>query len=754
MSQSHAVAQNEKVFPILSHRLTSGNPNDYVVTVHKLRTWLSSDKAYYPAARGKIIELLETAVTTYADVMRYQQAAPHTAYALRELVETVAPHLHLFEEASLRPRVSRVIAMTENLLRNMYPDRVIRSTFQGIPAREPPVNINPPSANNNFSLGRDAGASPPALQIPTTFVVASSEIDVKPVMTSSHTDPHVKSEHEDSPSSRGPSVSTSVHPVDGKNMKTMPVPNAKQSPSMDSNQDSAGAGPSSVVPSPVPTKPQPKRVRKPEMSKLLARDLDWCKSTMAGMVQAQIPQVPATSVEPASTPMDIDVASLTSCGQDGQAISVGQLVPPETKQEARVPSSPQHDSVTTTAVGVESNSVSLPSPPPSLALAPTPTPASGSSQVPLEDNGMLTRTMAEGRPSLSPPPQPAHPSQDMPPAEISNGDPLPSTATGTQSLQSSPIHPPSPKHPDDASDVQLERITTPPTAAAKSDSPLPSPPTTRSLPLSDQSPAGIEHSTSPMSIESHERPLLPPPHEAPSPQRATVTVDDTCSSALPPRTEEFARPEESPLNEDLSRKTLHPERVIMYSTNGDTLPRAHDVNFTISEEMHSNVSRWVNRKASPTDLSSSFCISVACYRLCDLGTAAEPSLDEQDLSIPEATAHIPCSWPTSTHLLLSLKHGEKNWTLPLSPPFKVTPDQFMDISSFVRPGENTLQIIQYGDLSDHAFVIHAHHPTSAQLAEWRKIQAADQKWKSFLGSICGPVDLGPPSENVQELAVR
>lgn len=59
MSQSHAAAQNEKVFPILSQRLTSGNPNDYLVTVHKLKTWLSSDKAYYPAARGKIIELLE-----------------------------------------------------------------------------------------------------------------------------------------------------------------------------------------------------------------------------------------------------------------------------------------------------------------------------------------------------------------------------------------------------------------------------------------------------------------------------------------------------------------------------------------------------------------------------------------------------------------------------------------------------------------------------------------------------------------------
>ncbi|KAI5988616.1 hypothetical protein EDD15DRAFT_2580037 [Pisolithus albus] len=363
---------------------------------------------------------------------------------------------------------------------------------------------------------------------------------------------------------------------------------------------------------------------------------------------------------------------------------------------------------------------------------------------------MVTRTMAEDRPSLSTPPQPARPPQNMPSAEISNGDPLPSTATDTQS---SPVLPPPLKHSDDVSDMRLECIVTP-TVTANSDSPMSSPPTTRPPPVSDQSPSGIERSTSPMSIESHERSLLPQPHEPPSPQRATVTVDDICPSALPSQTEEFAPPQESPMNEDLSQKTPHPKRVIMYSTEGDTLPRAHDVKFTISEEMHSNVSRWVNRKTSPTDLSSSFCISVACYRLCDLATAAEPTLDEQDLSIPEVTAHIPCSWPTSTHLLLSLKRGEKNWTLPLSPPFKVTPDQFMDISSFVRLGENTLQIIQYGDLSDHVFVIHAHHPTSAQLAEWGKIQAADQKWKSFLDSVCAPVELRPSSENVQELAVR
>ncbi|KAI6125657.1 hypothetical protein EDD16DRAFT_427180 [Pisolithus croceorrhizus] len=681
--------------------------------------------------------------------MRYQQAAVHTAYALRELVETVVPHLRLFEEASLQPRVSRVIEMTDNLLRNMYPERVIGSTLQGIPVREPSIKINPPSANNSILPGRDTETSPPALQIPTSSAVASSEIDVKPVMASSYTDPHVKSEHEDPPLSRRPSLSTSVHPVDGKSEKTMLAPNPEQPLPMDSMHDTA-AGPSSAVPSPAPTKPQPKRVRKPEMSKLLARDLDWCKSMMASAAHAQLPQVPATSVEPVSTPMDIHAASLTSCGQVGQAISVEREVPPEMKQKAGASSSPRHDGVTT-AIGVESNSLPLPSPPPGLALPPVPAPASGSLQAPSEDSGVLTRTIAAHGPLLSPPPQPACSPEDMTLTENSKGDLPPSAATDGRPFPSSPVHSPPLKQLNDTSDMQPKCITVPPTATVNSTPPLPSLPTT-GLPLSDQSPAGIEHSTSPLVTENDEHSLLSPPREPLPPQHAIVTLDNTCPSTLPSPTGEFLRPGESPLDEDLSKETLPPERVIMYSTKGDTLPRTHDVSFTISEEVHSNVSRWVNRKTSSTDLSSSYCISVACYRLCDLGAAAEQSLDERNLSIPGATAHIPCSWPASTHLLLSLKRGEKNWTLPLSPPFKATPDQFMDISSFVRAGENTLQIIQYGDLSDHALVIHAHHPTSAQLAELKKMQVADQKWKSFLDSICGSLELGPI--NAREVPVR
>ncbi|KAI6033399.1 hypothetical protein EDC04DRAFT_2208720 [Pisolithus marmoratus] len=644
--------------------------------------------------------------------------------------------------------MSRVIETTENLLRNLDLKEGIGSTLQGrIPSRGSPVKINPPLANNSTVTGIDVGSSPPALQIPTMSAVASSEIDVKPTMTSPHTGPHVKSEHEDPPLLQGPLQSTSAHPVDGQRMTETPLePNSKQSHSM--GVQNTGAGPSSAVPQPAPTKPQPKRVRKPEISKLLARDLDWYKSTMAGTAPTQLPQVSLTSVEPGPTPMDIDAAPPAFHGQVVQAISVKQEITPGVKRVAGVSSSPQHDGVTTAAIAVESDSFPQP------ASGPTPVPASapgpGPFHVPSEDNCMSTRTIADHTPSLPPPPPPAPSFRDMPSTEIHNEN-LPVSAT-TCGESSSPILSPSSKHSHDTSVTQPRGTTTPPAATADSDSPSFPPHITGSEFLPDRSPAKTESSASPVGTGNDEHSLPPPPFEPP--QRASVTGGDTHPSTLPSQAERPVQPEEFPLNGDLSHETFHEGRIVMYFTKGDTLPRAHHVNLTISEEMHSNVSRWVNRKTSLKDVSSSFCVSVACYRLCDLGTATESSSNEDNLSIPEATAHAPCSWPTSMHLMLNLKCGGKNWSLPLSPPFKVTPDQFMDISSLVQSGENTLQIIQYGDLSDYVFVIHAHHPTGAQLAELRTIHAADQKWRTFLDSMCAPVELGPSSESIQELPMR
>ena len=56
--RSSAVTQNEKVFPILKQRLASRNIDEYLVTTNKLKSWLKSERAYYPAARPKVRTIL------------------------------------------------------------------------------------------------------------------------------------------------------------------------------------------------------------------------------------------------------------------------------------------------------------------------------------------------------------------------------------------------------------------------------------------------------------------------------------------------------------------------------------------------------------------------------------------------------------------------------------------------------------------------------------------------------------------------
>lgn len=50
----------------------------------------------------------------------------------------------------------------------------------------------------------------------------------------------------------------------------------------------------------------------------------------------------------------------------------------------------------------------------------------------------------------------------------------------------------------------------------------------------------------------------------------------------------------------------------------------------------------------------------------------------------------------------------------------------------MRLGHNTLEIRQQGDLSEYLVVLHAHHPTRAQLVELDAIKTADERWKRFL----------------------
>lgn len=62
----------------------------------------------------------------------------------------------------------------------------------------------------------------------------------------------------------------------------------------------------------------------------------------------------------------------------------------------------------------------------------------------------------------------------------------------------------------------------------------------------------------------------------------------------------------------------------------------------------------------------------------------------------------------------------------------------------MKPGTNTLEIRQQGDLSEYVVVLHAHHPTQAQLAELDVVRTADERWKRFLDVLSARVVPGKP----------
>lgn len=53
----------------------------------------------------------------------------------------------------------------------------------------------------------------------------------------------------------------------------------------------------------------------------------------------------------------------------------------------------------------------------------------------------------------------------------------------------------------------------------------------------------------------------------------------------------------------------------------------------------------------------------------------------------------------------------------------------------MKPGNNTLEIRQQGDLSEYLVVLHAHNPTRAQLAELDVVKTVDERWKHFLDAL-------------------
>lgn len=177
------------------------------------------------------------------------------------------------------------------------------------------------------------------------------------------------------------------------------------------------------------------------------------------------------------------------------------------------------------------------------------------------------------------------------------------------------------------------------------------------------------------------------------------------------------------------------EMAVMMFRQGLGSPRGTiNLTFDLDHTLHLQIARWAKRKSSPTDVEQSVCVSFACYHIPSL--LSDPSEDDPSAPLERLTMHSQCSWPTSGDLSLRTKRDGKDFVIPLAPPIFVTPDNCVDISAFITSGENAFSVVQQSDMSNYMFVLHAHHPTKAQLSYLASCRQRREDWVKTTRAFC------------------
>ncbi|KAG2053322.1 hypothetical protein BDR06DRAFT_886104, partial [Suillus hirtellus] len=92
--------------------------------------------------------------------------------------------------------------------------------------------------------------------------------------------------------------------------------------------------------------------------------------------------------------------------------------------------------------------------------------------------------------------------------------------------------------------------------------------------------------------------------------------------------------------------------------------------------------------------------------------------------------------PTSGDVSLQTKRNGKDFIIPLAPPLFVTPDNCIDISAFIRSGENKFSVVHQSDMSDYLFVLHVHPPTPKQLSYLASCRHRREEWGKSMSDLC------------------
>ncbi|KAH0832837.1 hypothetical protein J3R83DRAFT_11764 [Lanmaoa asiatica] len=686
MKSAHntAISSNEKIFPVFARKLASRDAKDFVNTAHKLAVWLGSEKAYYPAARPKI------ALAAFMDTSMHHSALAEAAEHLRHLIRAVIPFRHLFPESELQSRLQRVILDTKLSL-----SRVSTSTTHAnVPPQEPVTAKYVLLCIPSPTLGSPVHPQPTMSPIPVPQTQPSSPV---PSAVKAVPDGSV---HEDTSQERDSSEVASS----GQNLAipslASPVTNTPQDP--DEN----------ISPT-IPFKPQLKRARRAELSEeLKARDLDWFKSNQ-GIAAVNEDPIASTSKASESSPALVsDTPHILSSPKKKTARMV-----PSRRLPRRIPL----DAAQEVESGVSASGL----PSKGGEKAGSSKNAEGFSvQMDVDEQNPHSERMESDARSTAI--LEACDVQKIPWHEVS---PTPKLQLALAPSNGPPIKPEIPQIDHQSPSDEPPFLNSESPISARQSAALPKPTLDRMKSMGT--------STS----ELHSESFLP---ETPAPQSPRML--QLRSPILPPLVNAFEPPldlkfrisqiwsgQPQQLGMDASQRRFDEEMTVIHSTQGKPFTHTHMIDISLNQSISSKISKWVNRKFHPSEASQGVCISLACYRLPEFFDKIKLESGKHD--IEELTSRSSCSWPYSNRLSLHVNDEEKRTIITLSPPVFLTPNQCVDISSLMKPGNNTLEIRQQDDLSEYLVVLHAHRPTRAQLAELDVVKTADEQWKWFLDAL-------------------
>ncbi|KIJ13133.1 hypothetical protein PAXINDRAFT_100842 [Paxillus involutus ATCC 200175] len=748
--QNAAITSNEKIFPVFAKKLASKESKDYINTAHKLAVWLTSEKAYYPAARPKIVELLEIALATFLREFLRHEGVTELAEHLRQLVRAVIPHEHLFSETQLQIKLQRVVQQTNRCLHRLSLPRPSTSITQA------PISFQVPVTTSSLPVGTvDDPSSTTALHVNVPYpqpmmlpilpiaISQPEEPEAQPVSPIPDTSLIIKSEPDETSQVGPPQASSSAEAA-----VSVKRPHQAE-PSPASHTISALQDPSAAVPPAVQAKPQPKRLRKVDLpDELIARDLDWFKSNQNSVPANEEPNTSLSQVGESPTIPSADQPPVAATSPS-----------PKKKTARMVPSRrlPRRVLAFENAPEVAESDITSASPP--TAEPPTQDGSTGlSTEADEAEDTSIAMDVDEPNPSsetidlAQPPTVRSFEEGNAPDDAVQDTsyhiNPVQSGSPSAALPSPSPPSIPLPQEELQAipDDLPLMDVDSPaPTVNAEPQIPEP---TARALPKTTENgidALGVEHSghdTVPSESACVSGPFTVPQRETATPPPGTENNADPLALNT-----NFRIMRELPTQvpqelADASHRRFGGNMVVMCGLEGKPFASRHHIELSLSDPLFSNISKWVNRKVEPHQATQAVCISLACYRLQEM--LAIIKSESNECGIDEVTSRLSCSWPRSNCLSLHLKRNDKDTVIPLAPPTFLTPEQCVDISSFMASGSNTFTLTQRGDLSEYAFVFHAHRPTQAQLAELAAVQASGERWKRFLEALCTPVGSESP----------